>query len=74
MKNAKLTRLQYALGAIAVIAILGIGGSVDRAEQVVYNMPEKAYNDIRKKLGEEATLAEIASEYENNYKRDSTWK
>ena len=63
MMNKISEKLMYALGAMAIVIALGVAGSVDYAEEVIYTMPDAAYKAIRQKLGEDASQREIAREY-----------
>lgn len=54
-----------AIGTIAFIYALGIVGSYDYADEVVYSMSENTYNEIIKKIGKSSNK-EVAAEYFNN--------
>lgn len=67
--NFNRTTKQIALfvtGFILFIFLMGIGGSADYAEQVVYTMPQEAYEAIYLKLGDGCSNREIANEYMSN--------
>lgn len=49
-----------------LVVLMCVAGTCDYAEQVVYNMPEKTYNDIKEKLGDDATTYDIAREFKKN--------
>ena len=66
MINRISERTMYALGAVAIVIALGMAGSYDHAEQVVYAMPDAAYKAVKEKVGQEAGVREIASEYLKN--------
>ena len=65
----KATKL--ALGFAAGLILLGWAGNVERTEQVIYHMPEKTYNAIKAKLGDDASESKIAREY---LKNPELWK
>ena len=50
----------------AVIMLLGWAGSMDYASEIVYNMPQEAYEAITLKLGDGCTDRQIAAEYIDN--------
>lgn len=54
-----------AIATIAFIYALGIVGSYDYADEVVYSMSETTYNEIIKKIGKSSNK-EVAAEYFNN--------
>lgn len=58
--------LAFLLGMIAFLFVCGMIGRQDYAEQVVYTMPQEAYEQIAVKLGDNATKWDIANEYQNN--------
>ena len=45
---------------------MGIAGSADYTEQVVYTMPQEAYETIYLKLGDGCSDKQIANEYMSN--------
>lgn len=49
-----------------LVVLMCVAGTCDYAEQVVYNMQEKTYNEIIEKLGDDATTYDIAREYKKN--------
>ena len=66
------TKQQRTLTVVAVIAaiiILGYAGRMDYTEEVIYNMPNEAYRQIKDTLGKDATDYEIAEYFikNNNY-------
>lgn len=58
--------LAFLLGMIAFLFVCGMIGRQDYAEQVVYTMPQEAYEQIVLKLGDGASKCDIADEYQNN--------
>lgn len=58
--------LAFTLGCIAFFFLVGLVGRQDYAEQVVYTMPQEAYEQIVLKLGDGASKVEIANEYQDN--------
>lgn len=56
-----------AAAVAAMFVLLGIAGRMDYTEQVVYNMPQEAYDEIRDTLGHDATDFEVAKYYQKNY-------
>lgn len=60
--------LAFLLGMIAFLFVCGMIGRQDYAEQVVYTMPQEAYEQIVVKLGDNASKWDIANEYQNNKK------
>lgn len=54
-----------AITTIAFIYALGIVGSYDYADEVVYSMSENTYNEIIKKIGKSSNK-EVAAEYFSN--------
>lgn len=56
----------FASGFIAFFAIIGIVGNMDYTEQVIYTMPQKVYEEIYLKLGNECTDSQISNEYLSN--------
>lgn len=51
---------------IGFLFLMGIVGSYDYAEQVVYTMPEAAYYSILDTLGDDCSIKAIAKEYMEN--------
>ncbi|MBP1615891.1 MAG: hypothetical protein H6Q13_3339 [Bacteroidetes bacterium] len=51
------------LGFIAIFFILGLAGRTDYTEQIIYTMPDSAYDSIKAELGNNSTDYEIAKEY-----------
>lgn len=58
--------LAFLLGMIAFLFVCGMVGRQDYAEQVVYTMPQEAYEQIVLKLGDGVSKWDIANEYQNN--------
>ncbi|WP_455668241.1 hypothetical protein [Phocaeicola sp.] len=56
----------FVLGFIAFFFLIGLAGRQEYAEQVVYTMPQEAYEQIVVKLGDGASKCDIADEYQNN--------
>lgn len=52
--------------AFGFLLLMGIAGSYDYAEQVVYTMPEAAYYSILDTLGDDCSVKDIAREYMEN--------
>lgn len=60
---------KFILGIVVLsgfIALMGIVGSYDYAEQIIYNMPDSAYEEVIKRVGKEASSITIANEYMDN--------
>lgn len=64
----KLTKqtLAFISGFILFFAILGAVGSLERTDQIVYTMPQEAYEQIYIELGDGCTDKEIAERYLSN--------
>lgn len=65
------------VGLLAVagfITIMGVAGSYDYAEQVIYTMSDTVYQAVKKNLGEGASCIDIANEYMNNREYYDTLK
>lgn len=58
--------IKIAFGSLLFIALLGYAGTLDYSEQIVYTMPQEAYEAIALKLGDGASNVAIAKEYMNN--------
>ena len=56
----------FVSGFIMLLCLLGIAGTTDRTEQIVYAMPQEAYEAIYLKLGNGCTYRQIADEYMAN--------
>lgn len=56
-----------AIAILAFVILLGIAGRIDYTEEVIYHMPQKAYNEIKQAIGEDASEYEIARYYVENY-------
>ena len=56
------------IAVAAVIILLGWAGRMDYTEEVIYNMPDEAYSQIKERLGEGASDYEIAKFYIENLK------
>lgn len=61
-------RYKAIMAAAAAIILLGWAGRMDYTEEVIYNMPNEAYSQIKERLGEGASDYEIAEFYIENYK------
>ena len=69
LKNSNMSKkVKSVLAVLVVIILLGIAGRMDYTEQTMYNMPNKAYNEIKDTLGEDASDYEIAKYYNKVYK------
>lgn len=65
MKNdAKL--LISALAFVIIIVLLGIAGTQDYQQEIIYTMPQEVYDATKIKLGVDCTTAEIVEEYTTN--------
>lgn len=62
-------KAKTALAVLAVILLLGIAGRIDYTEEVIYHMPQKAYNEIKDTLGNNASDYDIAKFYTSNRDR-----
>lgn len=60
-------KVKTALAVLAIAVLLGIAGRIDYTEEVIYHMPQKAYNEIRDTLGHDASDYDIARYYQENY-------
>ena len=73
MKTLNLNKTsKMAIGLVITLALLGFAGTADRVEEVIYNMPDAAYHEIKSKLSEdgvEATDYQIANYYIKHYAR-----
>lgn len=64
------------IATLAFIALMGITGTFEYAEQICYTMPEQVYEQITRKLGPDASQRAIAAEYLDNqeyYDNLKTW-
>lgn len=57
---------KVALCVLGMIIIVGYAGRFEYAEQVIYNLSESQYYQIKKDLGGEASSIEIADKYNEN--------
>lgn len=57
--------LMVAVATIAFLSVLGIVGSYDYADEVVYSLSNEAYEAIITKIGK-ASNKEVAAEYFSN--------
>lgn len=55
------------------IAVMGIAGTYDYADQVVYTMPDATYQAITKRIGK-ASNVKVAKEYMSNKAYYDTFK
>lgn len=53
----------FIAGFITFLCLLGLAGSAERVEQIVYTMPQEAYEAVYLKLGDGCSQREIADEY-----------
>lgn len=58
-----------AIAILAFVILLGIAGRIDYTEEVIYHMPQKAYNEIKDTLGHDASDYDIARYYTSNYEK-----
>lgn len=65
MKRLTKQCIVFVIGFIAFLIALGIIGKYDYAEEVVYSMPDNAYQLIKQKIGDVGNVA-ISEEYLNN--------
>lgn len=57
---------------ILAVVLLGVAGSMDYDQAVIYEMPECVYDGIRAELGGDPSAGEVVDEYmENRAKWDS---
>lgn len=54
------------LAITAAFLLLGFAGTMDYTEEVIYNMPQTAYENIVLKLGRKASKQDIVREYMEN--------
>lgn len=54
------------IGCISFIGLMGITGTYEYADEVVYNMPEEVYYTILDTLGDDSSNRAVAAEYMNN--------
>ena len=66
MKHTTSQLLKVIFGLVAFIALIGLAGSLEHNEEIVYNMSQEAYDAVVEKLGDNATQKEIAREYTDN--------
>lgn len=67
MELNKTTRILCVLLAFAgFFAVLGIAGKQDYNQEVLYTMPQEAYEQIVLELGDDATDANIVRTYMRN--------
>ena len=60
-------KILMAAAIVFVVLMLGIAGRIDYTEQVIVNMSEQTYNEIKQAIGEDASEYEIARYYVENY-------
>lgn len=58
--------LKIIFSVVVLCAVFCFAGRADYAEQVIYNMPDKAYQIISRKKGIGYSRYKIAKEYMNN--------
>lgn len=56
----------FVVGASTFIIVVGLAGNVERTEQIIYSMPQEAYETIYLKLGPGCTDQAIVDEYMSN--------
>lgn len=68
MSMNRLTKqtLVFVSGFILFLLIIGLVGGVERTEQIVYTMPQEAYEQIVIELGVKASDFQIAERYLSN--------
>lgn len=68
MNMNRLTKqcLVFAAGMITFFVLMGIAGTSDYTEQVLYTMPQEAYEQIYLELGDGCSDREIVSKYMSN--------
>lgn len=66
MKSHTRKVLLYIAGSVFFFLLLGVAGNYDYAEEVVYDMPQPVYDNIVSKLGDDASIIDIADEYMDN--------
>lgn len=54
------------LACVGFIGLLGITGSYEYADEVVYTMPEEVYYTILDTLGDDCSNKAVAAEYMSN--------
>lgn len=62
------------IGLLAALLLLGLAGSADRVEQIIYNMPDTTYQEIKSKLtvdGDTPSDRTIADFYIKHYKANN---
>lgn len=68
MNMNRLTKqcIAFTAAIIAFIALMGIAGTVDYTEQVLYTMPQEAYEQIYLELGDGCSDRQIVTKYMSN--------
>lgn len=66
--DRKKKNMVTAFSIFAMFMLLGIAGRMDYTEEVIYHMPQEAYNEIKDTLGGSASDYEIAKYYSKEYK------
>lgn len=54
------------LCVLALILIIGVAGRYDYNEEIIYNMPDRTYKAIKRKLGDKCSDTELVNEYQRN--------
>ena len=57
-----------AVATIVILMVIGLAGTAEKNEQIIYAMPNEVYDDIVMKLGGHATDKEIVAEFLANYR------
>lgn len=70
MSMNRLTKqtLVFVFGFLLFLLAIGLVGGAERTEQIVYTMPQEAYEQICIELGNKCTDREIADRYLSNKK------
>ena len=68
MNMNRLTKqcIAFTAGIIVFIALMGIAGTADYTEQVLYTMPQEAYEQIYLELGDGCSDRQIVTKYMSN--------
>lgn len=54
------------LAIVGFIGLMGVAGSYEYADEVVYSMPEDVYYSILDTLGDDCSNKDVAAEYMSN--------
>lgn len=61
--------ISYILAVFALVALLGVAGTYDWAEEIIYPMPIQIYDLILEEIGNDASDVQIAKYYVANKER-----